>query len=39
VYLMPPFLMNDEDLDRLTGAVCRVVARLRPGAGLVTANR
>ena len=35
VYLMPPFVIDDRDLDLLTGAVCRVVARLGGGAGLL----
>jgi len=28
VYLMPPFVIGDDDLTTLTGAVCRVVGRL-----------
>jgi adenosylmethionine-8-amino-7-oxononanoate aminotransferase len=28
VYLMPPFVIGDDDLATLTGAVCRVVGRL-----------
>lgn len=28
VYLMPPFVMNDEDLQQLTAAVCRVVSNV-----------
>ena len=27
VYLMPPFVIDDDDLDQLTAAVCRVVRR------------
>lgn len=28
VYLMPPFVMNDDDLHKLTSAVCKVVANI-----------
>jgi adenosylmethionine-8-amino-7-oxononanoate aminotransferase len=28
VYLMPPFVMNDDDLQQLTAAVCKVIATL-----------
>ncbi|HEX5637097.1 MAG TPA: adenosylmethionine--8-amino-7-oxononanoate transaminase, partial [Gammaproteobacteria bacterium] len=28
VYLMPPFVMHDEDLQQLTAAVCRVVSNI-----------
>ncbi|MDH3995293.1 MAG: aminotransferase class III-fold pyridoxal phosphate-dependent enzyme, partial [Gammaproteobacteria bacterium] len=31
VYLMPPFVMSDEDLKTLTQAVVEVVATHRPG--------
>jgi adenosylmethionine-8-amino-7-oxononanoate aminotransferase len=27
VYLMPPFIIDDDELDQLTAAVCRVVGR------------
>ena len=30
VYLMPPFVMESDDLRRLTAAVCRIVAEISP---------
>jgi adenosylmethionine-8-amino-7-oxononanoate aminotransferase len=38
VYLMPPFVIEDDDLATLTAAVTTVVARLSPGEGLVSAD-
>jgi len=39
VYLMPPFIIDDEDLRTLTGAVVSVVSRLNEASGRLSPAR